>query len=69
MNRDIWVVAEHFQGRLNDITFELLGKGRELARTLGMKLEVALFGHRVAQFSDKHQRPSQCCGRIPDRAP
>lgn len=51
MNRDIWVVAEHFQGRLNDITFELLGKGRELARALGMKLEVVLFGHRVAQFT------------------
>lgn len=51
MNRDIWVVAEHFQGRLSDITFELLGKGRELARALGMKLEVALLGHRVAQFT------------------
>lgn len=51
MNRDIWVVAEHFQGRLNDITFELLGKGRELARALGMKLEVALLGHRVAHFT------------------
>ena len=51
MNRDIWVVAEHFQGRLSDITFELLGKGRDLARAMGMKLEVALIGHQVGHLA------------------
>ena len=51
MNRDIWVVAEHFQGRLSEITFELLGKGRELSRALGVKLAVALIGHNMAQLT------------------
>jgi electron transfer flavoprotein alpha subunit len=48
MNKDVWVVAEHFQGRLNDITFELLGKGRELATALGGKLAVVLLGSKVS---------------------
>jgi len=47
MNNEIWVVAEHFQGRLNDITFELLGKARELARALGGKVSVVLLGNKV----------------------
>jgi electron transfer flavoprotein alpha subunit len=50
MNRDIWVVAEQFQGRLNDVTFELLGKGRELAGALGVKLAVALLGHETPRL-------------------
>lgn len=45
MNNDVLVIAEHFQGRLNEITFELLGKGRELAQALGGKLAVALLGN------------------------
>ncbi len=51
MKQDIWVVAEHFQGRLTDITFELLGKGRELAQAVGAKLAVVLIGHDVARFT------------------
>jgi electron transfer flavoprotein alpha subunit len=48
MNKDVWVVAEHSQGRLNEITFELLGKGRELAQAMGGKLAVALLGSELA---------------------
>jgi electron transfer flavoprotein alpha subunit len=48
MSNDVWVVAEHFQGRLNDVTFELLGKGRELAKSLGGKLVVVLLGSKVS---------------------
>jgi electron transfer flavoprotein alpha subunit len=51
MSQDIWVVAEHFQGRLGDVTFELLGKGRELAQAMGGKLVVALIGHGTAKFT------------------
>ncbi len=47
MPNDILVVAEHFQGHVADITFELLGKGRELARALGGQVGVALLGHDV----------------------
>ena len=50
MNKNILVVAEHFRGHLSDITFELLGKGRELAQALGGKLALVLMGHEIASF-------------------
>ena len=31
----IWVYAEHHDGKLKKVTFELLGKGRELAQGRG----------------------------------
>lgn len=51
MDKGVLVVAEHFQGRLNDITFELLGKGRALAQALGVKLAVVLIGDGTAKFT------------------
>jgi electron transfer flavoprotein alpha subunit len=53
MDKGILVVAEHFQGRLNDITFELLGKGRELAKILGGKVAVALLGADVGKHASE----------------
>lgn len=50
MNTDVLIVAEHFRGRLNEITFELLGKGRELANALGGKLVAVLFGQAVGDL-------------------
>ena len=47
MGKDVWVVAEHFNGRLNDITLELVAKGHELAQAMGGKLVVALLGSGV----------------------
>jgi len=47
MGKDVWVVAEHFQGRLNDITLELVAKGRELAQATEAKLAVVLLGSKV----------------------
>jgi electron transfer flavoprotein alpha subunit len=47
MAASILVVAEHFQGHLTDVTFELLGKARELAPALGGQVGVALLGHDV----------------------
>lgn len=44
MGNDVLVVAEHLRGRLDDVTFELLGKGRELAAQLGAQLHAALLG-------------------------
>lgn len=51
MNNDVWVVAEHFQGHLQDITFELLGKGRKLAAALGGKVGVVLMGDEVKSLA------------------
>ena len=39
---EVWVFAEQEEGRLADIAFELLGKGRELADKLGVKLGAVL---------------------------
>lgn len=44
MGNDILVLAEHQAGSLSDITFELLGKAKELAGASGGRAVVALFG-------------------------
>jgi electron transfer flavoprotein alpha subunit len=45
---NILVVAEYFQGQVSDITFELLGKARELAPALGGQVGIALLGQDVS---------------------
>ena len=44
---EVWVFVEQEDGKLADIVFELLGKGRELADKLGVKLGAALLGDGV----------------------
>jgi electron transfer flavoprotein alpha subunit len=44
MSNNVFVVVEHLKGNISDITFEMLGKGREMADALGGKLEAALIG-------------------------
>ena len=44
MSNAVFVIAEHIQGKFDDITFELLGKGKELAAQLGGEL-VAVLAH------------------------
>ena len=51
MNQDICVVAEHFKGKLADVAFELLGKGRELADATGGNLVAVLLGNGVRDFA------------------
>ena len=41
---EVWVFAEQENGKIADIAFELLGKGRELADKLGVKLGAVLIG-------------------------
>jgi len=41
---EVWVFAEQEEQKLADIAFELLGKGRELADRLGVKLGAVLMG-------------------------
>ncbi|MGC8513944.1 MAG: electron transfer flavoprotein subunit alpha/FixB family protein [Acidimicrobiales bacterium] len=45
MASDVVVVVEHDGGAIADGTFELLGKGREIADAWGGRLVAALFGH------------------------
>ena len=44
MSRDVLVVAEHLKQALSDITFEMLGQGKALARQTGGSCLVALIG-------------------------
>lgn len=45
MAGNVLVLAEHLSGKLNDTTFELIGKAKELAAAFGGRAEVALLGH------------------------
>ena len=44
---EVWVVAEQEEGKLAEIPFELLGKARELADRLGVKVGAVLMGEGV----------------------
>jgi electron transfer flavoprotein alpha subunit len=47
MAHDVFVVVEHLQGKISEVTFELLGKGKELASATGGKLVALLMGGGV----------------------
>ena len=51
MGNDIYVLAEHLRGELSDVTFELLGKGGELAERLGGRLIALLLGKDVKNLA------------------
>lgn len=44
---EVWVFAEQEEGKLSEVPFELLGKGRELADRLGVKLAAVVMGEGV----------------------
>ena len=50
---EVWVVAEHSEGRITPSTFELLGKASELARSLEVKVGVALVGGQVESLTQE----------------
>jgi electron transfer flavoprotein alpha subunit len=47
-NRDVWVFIEQNEGRIAEVSLELLGKGRELADILGSQLVALLCGDQVS---------------------
>ena len=50
-NRDVWVFIEQNDGHIASVSLELLGKGRELAQTLGSQLVALLCGHGVSDLA------------------
>jgi electron transfer flavoprotein alpha subunit len=44
---DVWVVAEHRDGVMHPATFELIGKARDLADSLEVKVGVVMAGHNL----------------------
>lgn len=47
MSNQVFVIAEHIKGKFDDITFEMLGKGKEVATGLGGELVAVLLGNNV----------------------
>jgi electron transfer flavoprotein alpha subunit len=50
---DVWVFAEVDGGKVADVSLELLGKGRELAATLGVRVGAMLLGHGARSLAGK----------------
>ena len=48
---DVFVIAEHLEGRLSEVTFEMLGKARKLARSSGGRVVAVLLGHNVSALA------------------
>jgi len=49
--KDVWIVAEIKNGKVRNVSFELLGKAKELAKELSQKACVLLLGDNVKRFS------------------
>ncbi|MFW9972209.1 MAG: FAD-binding protein [Candidatus Odinarchaeota archaeon] len=49
--KDVWIVAEIKDGKVRNVSFELLGKAKELANGLNQKACVLLLGDNVKRFS------------------
>jgi electron transfer flavoprotein alpha subunit len=50
---DVWVMAEHSEGQINNATFELVGKARELADSLEVRVGVVLAGNGIASLANE----------------
>lgn len=53
MRKGVMVFAEQKDGRIHPVSYELLGKGRELADKLGAGLSSVLLGHRIGKEAKK----------------
>ncbi len=50
---DVFVIAEHLEGKLSEVTFEMLGKARSLAPALGGRAVAVLLGHDVTALAQQ----------------
>jgi electron transfer flavoprotein alpha subunit len=50
-HRGVWVFAEQRDGRLKNVAYELLAKGRELADNLRTELSALCFGHGIDEIN------------------
>lgn len=52
MGGDVFVLAEHLNGKLADITFEMIGKAKELAAAFGGRAVAVLLGSGVKSLAE-----------------
>lgn len=50
---ELFILAEHRQGEIRDVTFEMLTKGRELAEKTNTDLTAVLLGHNVKDYAKR----------------
>ena len=50
--KEIFVLVEHRQGQIRDITYEMLGLGENLANQQGVSFTAVLLGHEVKNFAE-----------------
>jgi electron transfer flavoprotein alpha subunit len=55
MSNDIWIVAEHKEGKLKKVSLELLGVGKLLAEKTGGSLSALLLGHGIESLAEELQ--------------
>jgi len=53
MGNQVFVVAEHIKGGIEDITFEMLGKGREIANDSGGELIAIVLGNNARDLANE----------------
>lgn len=51
MAGNVWVLAEQWNGRISDITYEVLALGHETASALGVSLEAVLLGYQAREHA------------------
>ncbi|MBK5241432.1 electron transfer flavoprotein subunit alpha/FixB family protein [Clostridium sp.] len=49
--KGVWIIAEQRDGKLQNVSLELLSKGKELAETRGTELTAVLLGSQVGDFT------------------
>lgn len=52
MAGDVYVAVEHLAGKVAEVSFEMLGKGKELAEGLGGKLCAVVLGKEVREIAE-----------------
>ena len=52
MSKDIFVFAEQRDGKLQNVSYELIGEAASLAQDLGQKVVAVLLGDKVKQYGD-----------------
>jgi electron transfer flavoprotein alpha subunit len=52
MSNDVWLLAEHLNGKLADITFEMAGQARQLAGALGGQAVAVLLGSGARDLAE-----------------
>jgi electron transfer flavoprotein alpha subunit len=52
MSNDIFILAEHLNGKVSDISFEMIGKAKELAPKFGGKAIAILMGSEVKSLAE-----------------